>query len=826
MPKTDTCPAPARAQLSPAHTVRDFGNGMSITYGARMLEHTLKALRRAPAFSAIAILSLGLAVAVNTSLFAFVDSLVNPPQPYANANRVWSSFTIGGDRRVTIPPNARKRALREALRSADATAPFATFSTMVIGNGTAEDRLVVGAAPNLFDLLGVHSEVGRSFDGSDESQSVAIISYAVWNQWFQRRPLESDLKVTVGSATFHVIGVMPRGVHFPLLTSVWIPLSSLPTEIRAQSPEAEIAFRLPTGATSESARRDLNGALERLAKEYGQAAVPSAILVPLHTRKLPFSNYRITLAIAALVLIIACANLGTMMLARGFARRREIAIRIALGAGRRAIWAEVLAECAVLSVAGVAVGMLLTLWAMDVIPHYVSAQIPLLGDIQPAPSWRVFAFASAACALIVLFAGWLPAARAGTMDPAEAIKDGGTSTDRMRDRYNPLLIVEVALSTGLLTTAGLYALFSSNLASYHFSYDANRLIVADLRAPAPNVAPSDVAGFYHGALARFGTLSKGGTAATRYFVGPDHGVITAEDESAGNKWMNLSRVAVVSPEYLRTLGIHVVEGRDFQAGDQTSATDAAIVDQLAARELWPSARSVVGHLLKLGPSDSRSAWVRVVGVAQRVELEPQGDPDLPSEPHVYIVRSHDATRDRQIVVRGDASGRAARSALAMSVREALQELAPWMGMAHVEPWLESYESSVSSTSFLAMAFGTLGVFGLTLCAVGIFGVAAYTVSRRAREFALRIALGAPTGHIMRVVMHDAGVMVLGGIGGGALATLWATRHLRDRLATAGYQLAVALVAAECALIVVAFAACYGPLLRAASADPVEVLRAN
>jgi hypothetical protein len=439
----------------------------------------------------------------------------------------------------------------------------------------------------------------------------------------------------------------------------------------------------------------------------------------------------------------------------------------------------------------------------------------------------VFAFASAACASIVAFGGWLPAARAAAMDPAEAIKDGGMTTDRRRDRYNPLLIVEVGLSTGLLTTAGLYALFSSNLASFHFSYDADRLITATLVAPAPAVPSADVAHFYRDALVRLEHLPHAELAATRYYIGPDHGVVAPEGRSVRDGWMNLSRVAVVSPAYLRTLGIRVAQGRDFDAGDQAGAAPVVIVDQLAARMLWPNDRNPVGHLMKLGPPDSRLPWLRVIGVARRTELEPRADPDLPAEAQVYVVRPNDSTPNREVVVRGDGTGgRAAQSALALAIREELQAVAPWMGMARVAPWLEPYEQRVTYTAFLATAFSAFGLFGLTLCAVGLFGVAAYAVNRRSRELALRIALGASTTHIIRIVLYDAGVMILGGVGAGALATIWATRGLRDSLDTLGYQLPLALLIAECALVLVALAACYRPLVRAARADPVDILRAN
>ncbi len=789
-----------------------------------MVKHTVRALKRAPAFSIVAVLSLGLAVAANTTLFGFVDALVNPVQPYANAERVFSSYSIGGDRNRPLPPLAVAKTLRAGLGSADATASFVSFGAMVLADGNAEDRIVVAASPNLFELLGVRPQIGRVFDSGDP-EAGAVISYALWNQWYQRRPLESGLKLTVGSATFRVVGVMPQGVHFPLSTSAWINLSALPAEVEARSPQPELAFRLRPDAHPDAARRELNATLQNIAQEYGQSVPASAVVVPLHVRSMPLSNYRLMLAIAALVLVIACANLGTMMLARGFAKRREIAIRIALGASRRIVCTEVLAESGVLAICGVAVGILLTLWSMDVIPHWVSGQVPLLGDVRPQPSWRVFAYASVVCVVIVALAGWLPALHAAKLDPAEAMKEGGATTDRRRDRYNPLLILEVALSTGLLTTACLYAQYALTLASFDFRYNANRMVIANVKASVTNVPSTAVAQFYGDAVQRLRNLQPGAEAATRYYIGPDHGLITAES-GAGNRWANLGRAAVVSSQYLRALGITMVYGRDFEAGDEAGGPGVVIVDERAAKMLWPNDQNPTGHAVKLGPVESAAPWLRVVGVARQLEFEPRADPDLPPEPQVYVVRPNDLTPDREVVVRGNNASRAEQSALVLAVRQELQAIAPWLGVARVRPWLEKYESSVSYTTFLALVFGAFGVFGLGLCAVGLFGVASYAVSRRSRELSLRIALGASTSHILRIVLHDASVIALGGIGLGALGTLWATRGMRDTLSTAGYQLAGAVIVAECALILVAFAACSAPLVRAASADPVDVLRAN
>jgi predicted permease len=464
---------------------------------------------------------------------------------------------------------------------------------------------------------------------------------------------------------------------------------------------------------------------------------------------------------------------------------------------------------------------------MSLLPHYATPYVWGIGDMDPSPSWRVFAFAGAIAAIALTLGGALPAMRAAATDPAEPIKDGAGATGRVRDRYNPLIVIEVALSTALLMTAGLYIIVVIRLAGFDFSYAAKQLQVASLEVKGRDISnDSAVETFYDDLTARVRTLKGVRDAATSHAERPDGPMVFAEQGLNGDRWMNVRDYKVVSPTYLSTLGIPIADGRDFQPGDRGTATGVVIVDDSAARRLWPDLPSPVGRMIKLGIRESKRPWLRVVGVARSVELLPRKDRDLPPAPMIYVVYGHDRERDRDLVVRGAAAGADQQAMLGAAIRHELEDTAPWMRTRSVHRWLEGFDGSRQGSAFYASLFTAFGAFGLGLCAVGLYGVIAYTVHRRLRELATRIALGAQPGDVVRTVVHDVAVMVLAGIGIGAFVALAASQGIADNMFNVRYELLVALVGAESALFGVAILACLGPLRQAVRANPVEILRAG
>jgi predicted permease len=806
---------------------------LNIRYGVR-------SLAKSPVFTAVAIVSLALALAVNTTMFALLDAVLNPPNPYHEAERAYSvGYMAGGRNPSTL--QERFDALRHGLRSVDAIVPYYTTPASIEHENAIEDDLVANTPPELFDILGVRPEAGRAFNASDTTRGalpVVMISHTMWVRLFHEQPLEKRLMLRVGRGNYEVVGVMPRGMHFPV-SDVWLPLGKLVGDSLVKPFGPRPLVRTRPGVSNDVLQRDIDVVIAGL----NAAVAPRS---PVAVRLLWFGDGRggkcglvvigscsrfttganPLFAVLATVLLIACANLGTMLLARGMARRREIAIRMALGATKRAIATQVLTECGIIVAAGVALGALLTSWAVYLVPHYATPYAPKIGDMAPTPSWRVFAFVLVIAGVTLALATALPAWRAARVDPAEPIKEGAGSTGRIRDRYNPLIIVEVSLSTALLMTAALFVIMVIRLSGFEFSYAAKQLQTANLSIRSRDMpGDSAIERFYDDLEGRMKTVPGVRDAATSREEKPDGGIVFAEEDKSGDHWMNVNRYRAVSPSYLATLGLPIVDGRDFQPGDRGTATGVVIVDDSAARRLWPGLASPVGRMIKLGYRESKRPWLRVVGVARSVELRPRSGYDLPPEPSLYVVYGHDRDRDRQLVVRGDGVGGAEGQArLGVAIRHELESVAPWLRFP-VRRWLEGYDGQRQGSAFFAAMFAAFGLFGLTLCAVGLYGVVAYTVNRRLRELATRIALGAQSRDVARAVVHDCAVTVLAGIGIGAFLALYATLPFADSVSQVRHEQAFALVAAEALLFLSAMLACFGPIRQAVRANPVDILRA-
>jgi predicted permease len=792
-----------------------------------------RGLTKAPLFTTVAVVSLALALALNTTMFALADAVMHPYVPYPEPERVVVPTFVGGDRKHEVTFDVRLRAVRDGLRSYDRLASYSAVPGALVQTRTAEEyHFVAGVSPELFDVLGVRPILGRAFDASDAGAGAtqgAVISFRLWNRLFNGRPLSDGFTIDLASTRYTVIGVMPRGVHFPWgNTDIWVPLDAMPSDLSLRRVGPWSVLHVKDGVSIDRVRSELDIIAARLTAEYTpQRPLTSRVSVLGVSYPSSYDFPQFILATVAMVLIIACANLATMLIARGLARRRETAIRLALGAARRDVMRGVLCECAIIVGAGVTLGVLLTWWALYVLPHFTIPSVPEIGDLMPVPSWRVFVFALTASIATILVAGAWPAIRAARTDPAEPMKEGaGTTTGRIRDRFNPLIVVEVALSTTLLMTSGLFAIVAIRLATFDFRYAAKQLVTADIQLRgASNDRTTDR--FYDDMIARAVHITHTRSAATRHWGTPDGRIVFAEQGRAGETWMNLNSYAIVTPDYFQTIGISVLRGRDFERGDARGALPVAIVDEETASRLWPDVTDPVGRMLKLGRKESRAPWLRVIGVAQSIDYVPPEILTSPPEPLIYVAMPNDGWLDRTLFVRSDGfSGDRGRAALMSSLRREIESALPKPVGVPVRPWLDQLENKRDASAFLAFVFAAFAGFGLVLCAAGLYGVLAYTVSRRLREFAVRIALGARRRDVIRLVLHDAAVTALAGVGIGAFFALWITRSLIDDLTGFPYAAVISLITAESILLAAALLASLGPVRRAATADPVEVLRAS
>ncbi|MBI4420532.1 MAG: FtsX-like permease family protein [Gemmatimonadetes bacterium] len=535
------------------------------------------------------------------------------------------------------------------------------------------------------------------------------------------------------------------------------------------------------------------------------------------------SNFHLAMAASALaVLLIACANLANLMLARGVARRGELSLRLAIGASRGALVRQLLAEALLLAAAGGALGVFAAAWGVS-IAGSEWPRLPFLALRAPHLSWRIFAFGVLATGATVVLFGLFPALRASRVNVAEPLKESGSTTTGRVRHYSWLAITQVALALMLLMSATVLAKSAYRIATTIFGYEPRGLLQAIVNLRQQQFANGEAvqARFDH-LLETVRGVEGVRVAATSAGARTDGGVAISDYEGDSLSLISLFGYRQVSPDYFRALGTTVLAGRDFTAGDR-EAGGAAIVNEAAAQALWPN-QSPVGRLIKLGHPRSPVPWVRVVGMAQNARYGTFDiiEPHLPPRPEVYLVPALDSARGRSIVFR--AEGDSAR--VALNVARAIQAAASLRSPPFVFPMLINLAYYTNSLRFATRLFTFLGLCGMGLAAVGLYGVLAYAVSRRTREFGVRLALGARAEDLFRMVFHDGAVMFLAGTAIGAFVAMGASTLVESLLFGVPPTDAASLVISELVLLGAALLACLGPALRAMRADPVEILRAT
>lgn len=796
---------------------------------ARDLRHAIRSLRKSPGFFAVSTLTLAVALGLSATTYATLDAVRHPYTPIRDADRVYSVFMWGDGRSGNITTWDIYTRVRDQGRFFEATSFASYFAYGAVQAGERLDNVLVQyAAPGLFDLLGVRPIRGRAFNADPHAvgdDGAALVSAEYWRTTLHGEPL-SQATLTIQGETYAVIGVLPPG-HW-IRGDIWLraPPSVFETGVGTQSMTAFV--RLRRAVTREMAQRQADSLTAGLTRDFGTGLRGFRIrLWPMKPppRELETVHYALAAA-ALLILLIGCANLANLMLVRGTTRRRELAVRTAVGARRSALVRLLLSEAVLVAIAGAIGGALLAVWGTTVLQHQLPPEIPGIGLLVPRLSWRVFAFGVIATGVTTVLFGLMPALRASNVQVSEPLKDtAGTTTGRRQRDFHYLAIGEVALSLAVLMAGFLLIKAADRVAAYDFGYDPHRLWSAGVWLGSDTPEDS-LARLADDALTRVRTTDGVLSAAMMAAIG---GYTTFSDQAAGQRIggrVFRRTYPIVSPGFLRTLGIPIARGRDFAEGDR-HGTGAVILDEAAADSLWPG-DSALGRMVKISSSwGTRVPWRPVVGVARNAALNFETDPDLPREPGVYILRGTDADslpmpRQWNIVFRTGSDG----AATALRVRSELSATLGTRRGVFVRPWIWSFDDVVTGHEFIAGIFVVFAIFALGLAVVGLYGVLAYAANERMREFGVRIALGARAADLGRLVLHDALVMVLAGTAVGAFFAMWGSRILGTWLYTVPQTDAASLVIAEGILFVAAMLAGLGPAFRAMRASPLEILRAT
>ncbi|HEY5220084.1 MAG TPA: ABC transporter permease, partial [Gemmatimonadaceae bacterium] len=622
---------------------------------------TYRALLKSPGFTIPAILSLALAIGLTTTTYGIVDAVTHPPIVAADPARAFEILGIG----VDLQRHQHLPELYVALRShRDMFQEFAVaaegrFSTVIAGGQPIWAQVSLVSA-NYFAALGVKPYMGRTFRSAAPDHPTvagALIGYGTWRRLFGGAPSLTSLTVTVGDETYPVVGVMPPEMdgtgYGSNNTLIWLPISSGAEEQGEGVYWVTSLVRTKPGMSEAQLERALAVIAQPFRTEYGvYGGNPFRYNVsPMLPRPGRVSEiHKVLTAAAFIVLLIACANVANLLVARVIGRQRDIAVRMAVGASGRDIARFVVGEAAVLAAVGGAIGVLLSLWAMHYIEYQIGANVTALSGLTPHLSWRVLLFALGAAVGTVLLVAWAAVLRAQSTNVSDAMKNGaGGTTHRSGRLYRWLVIAELALSLVVLMGAGLLMRAVSAVRGYDFGYDPNRVVFTTIHNPWPAADSVLRESRYHGMLAGVRAIQGVRSAAWMGGASPVGEIVTSDVGGATPKQLFMRSYTVASPGLLSLMGVRVDRGREFEPGDANS-TGMVIVDDSTAAALWPH-MSPLGHLIKLGSEPSGAAWVRVIGVARSVSLRFEHDPDMGPLPTMYVGGTGRLGSDRQLVVR-------------------------------------------------------------------------------------------------------------------------------------------------------------------------------
>jgi putative ABC transport system permease protein len=798
-----------------------------IRYGVRML-------RKNPGFTAVAVLTLALGIGANTTIFSVVNAVLLKPLPYPEPGQLvqlrsdWSgspSTAIGSSTFVEVKAQSQSLARIAAYSGGDMT---------LTGAGSAQQVVAGAVTTDFFPLLGVQPAWGRNFTREEDTPNgpkAAILGHGLWQSRFGGAADVLGRTITLNEQSYTVVGILPAHFQYPEPFQLWIPLALGETGAAlAKYGEGMILLkaiaRLKPGVTLEQAQAELRTMAQREpSPPAGEAPVVS--LVTLHEQVV--GDVRgallVLLGAVALVLLIACANVANLQLARAAARQREMAVRAALGAARRRIVRGLLTESVLLSLAGGGLGLLLAFWGVRALGPWSGASLPSMHGLG-IDAW-VLAFTLGVSVITGLAFGLAPAVQAWRTDVNAAIKEEGRGdTGGHRNRLRHLLVAsEVALALVLLIGAGLLIKSFSRLMEVHPGFRTEGVLTFQVTLTGGKSAPQ-IVNFVEQIVERLQALpGVQAAAATDSLPLTDLARIgVAEIEGRPPIDFSKAKRGEVTPvsrptvtcDYFNAMGISVKKGRPLTAQDARPGAGSVIVNEAFEKRFFPGA-SAVGKRIRLHPSPAEARWQTVVGVVSDVRQSGLAGDVMPQ---VYSPDLEDMGDAMSFVFR--VTG--APAGLISAVRKVVAEVEPNQALYNVMTMEQRLANTTTARRLNTALLGSFAAVALLLAVVGIYGVMSYAVTQRTREIGLRMALGARPGHVLRSVLGQGMRVVLIGAGIGLVGALALARVLRNLLFEVAPTDPATFVCVTLLLAAVALLACYVPARRAARVDPMVALR--
>ncbi len=801
------------------------------------LRFSLRMLLKKPGFTFVVVLALALGIGANTAIFSVVNTILLRPLPYKNSDRlIWLRETnpSADIKEETLSPPNYLDWKTQSQSFEDMGAFASTRITLTSGSGEPERINASYVADGFFSVLGAEAQIGRTFTPEEDkpgNNRVIILSNGLFERRFGSDPNLIGNAITINGNPYIVVGVMPKGFISPKPDDrrppeAWSPLAADYNQENRRGDYLSVIARLKPDATVEQARAEMATITERLEQQYPDTNSGwSAIVMPLHERFVGDIRPALMVLLGAVcfLLLIACANVANLLLARSTARQKEIAIRTALGARRGRIVQQLLTESVMLSMTGGALGLLFAFWGVGILTSLSPGSIPRLSEI--GVDSRVLAFTLGVSLLTGIIFGLLPALQASNPNLNETLKEGGRSSvegtrgGRLR---SVLAATEVALALVLLIGAGLMARSFLRLQDVNPGFNAERVLTVGLFLPATKYKEGpQVVAFYKELLSKTeslpGVVSAGAIDTLPLDVGGNvlgFAIEGRPPQQPGDDTPDAEH-RVVSTDYFHTMGIPLLRGRLFEEQDGPNAPQSIVINETMAKRYFP-AEDPIGKRINLGDPQS-TPWLTIVGIVRDTRHEA-----LSEEPYsqMYAVHTQAPRRSLGLVVRtsGDPMS------LVSAIRSRIADMDRDLPLSNMRTMDQILSESIQRPRFNMLLITIFAVVAMVLASVGIYGVISYSVSQRTHEIGVRIALGAQPRDIFKMVVGQGLKLAITGVGAGLVAAFALTRVMVSLLYGVQATDPLTFAAISAVLTSIVIMASYIPARRATKVDPMVSLR--